>query len=189
MINSWSNWLVLTRVDSCWFVLDSCWFVLILVGLVLIHVDLCLARVDSCRTRVHSCWLVSGSCWLVLDSCWFMLTGVDSCWLELVSCIRIDLTPIMTTIPSMRFSKTNWLNFHCHHCSSLITNRFNTIIMGDSITAGLNRYGSVCSKYLEPLKTLNCGIRGDRVHNVLWWVQNLPVISSLKKCRYFMWDK
>ena len=34
MIVSWSNWLVLTRVDSCWFVLTC-------VGLVLIRVDLC----------------------------------------------------------------------------------------------------------------------------------------------------
>ena len=86
----------------------------------------------------------------------------------------------MTTIPSMRFSKTNWLNFHRHHCSSLITNRFNTIIMRDSIAAGLNKYGSVCTKYLKPLRTLNCGIGGDRVQNVLWQAQNLPVISSLK---------
>ena len=86
----------------------------------------------------------------------------------------------MTTIPSMRFSKTNWLNFHRHHCSSLITNRFKTIIIGDSIADGLNRYQSVCTKYLEPLKTLNFGIGGDRVQNVLWRAQNLPVISSLK---------
>ena len=86
----------------------------------------------------------------------------------------------MTAIPSMRFSKINWLNFHRHHCSSLITNCFNTIIIGDSIAAGLNRYGGVCTKYLEPLKTLNCGIGGDRVQNVLWRSQNLPVISSLK---------
>ena len=86
----------------------------------------------------------------------------------------------MTTIPSMRFSKTNWLNFHHHHCSSLITSHFNTIIIRDSIAAGLNRYGSVCKKYLEPLKTLNCGIGGDRVQNVLWRAQNLPVISGFK---------
>ena len=86
----------------------------------------------------------------------------------------------MTTILSMRFSKTNWLNFHRHQCSSLITNRFNTIIIEESIAAGLNRYGSVCAKYLEPIKTLNCGIGGDRLQNVLWQAQNLPVISSLK---------
>ena len=35
---------------------------------------------------------------------------------------------------------------------SFITNRFKTIIIGDSIAAGLNRYRSVWAKYLEPLK-------------------------------------
>ena len=86
----------------------------------------------------------------------------------------------MTTTPSMSSSKTNWLNFHRRHCSSLITNRFKTIIIGDSIAAGLNRYRSVWTKYLEPLKTLNCGIGGDSVQNVLCQAQNLPVISSLE---------
>ena len=87
----------------------------------------------------------------------------------------------MTEVPSMRSSKTNWLNFHRRHIvASLITNRFKTIIIGDSIAAGLNRYRSVWTKYLENLKTLNCGIGGDRVQNVLWRVQNLSVISSLK---------
>ena len=66
------------------------------------------------------------------------------------------------------------------YCSSLTTNCFNTIIIGDSVAAGLNRYRSICTKYLEPLKTLNCGIGGDRVQNVLWRAQNLLVISSLK---------
>ena len=63
---------------------------------------------------------------------------------------------------------------------SLITNCFKTVIIGDSIAAGLNRYQSVWKKYLEPLNTLNCGIGGDRGQNVLWRAQNLPVISSLK---------
>ena len=75
----------------------------------------------------------------------------------------------------MRSSKANWLNFHHRQCS-LITNRFKTIIIGDEIAAGLNRYRSVWAKYLEPLKTLNCGMGGDRVQNVTWRPQNLPVI-------------
>ena len=86
---------------------------------------------------------------------------------------------------SMRFSKTNWLNFHRHYCFSLLTNRFNTITIGDSIAAGLNRYRSVCMKYLEPIKTLNCGLGGDRVQNILWRSQNLPVMSSLKNVVIF----
>ena len=76
----------------------------------------------------------------------------------------------------MRSSKTNWLNFHRRHCSSLITNHFKTIIIGDSMAAGLNRYRSIWTKYLEPLKTLNCVMGGDRVQNVIWRPQNLPVI-------------
>ena len=48
------------------------------------------------------------------------------------------------------------------------------------MAAGLNRSRSVWKKYLEPLKTLNCGIGGDRAQNVLWRAYNLPVISSLK---------
>ena len=59
-----------------------------------------------------------------------------------LSTVRKQL--LMTTIASMRFSKTIWLNFHRRHCSSLITNRFNAIIMGDSIAAGLDR--SVCTE-------------------------------------------
>ena len=86
----------------------------------------------------------------------------------------------MKEIPPITFWRTNWLNFNRHHCSSLITNRFNTTIITDSIAAGLNRYRSVCTKYLKPLKTLNFGLGRDRVQNVLRWAQNLRVISSRK---------
>ena len=86
----------------------------------------------------------------------------------------------MKAIPPITFSKTNWLNFNRHHCSSLITNRFNTIIIADSIAAGLNRYCSVYTKYLKPLKTLNFGLGRDRVQNALRRAQNLRVISSRK---------
>ena len=72
----------------------------------------------------------------------------------------------MMIIPSIRFSKLNSLNLHRHHCSSLIKNCLNAIIIGDSIAAGLNRYPSICTRYLEPLKTLKCGIGGDKIQNV-----------------------
>ena len=86
----------------------------------------------------------------------------------------------MKEIPPITFWRTNWLNFNRHHCSSLITNRFNTTIITDSIAAGLNRYRSVCTKYLKPLKTLNFGLGRDRVQNALRRAQNLRVISSRK---------
>ena len=85
MIILWSNWLLLTRfescqtrVDLCWTRVDSCWLVSDSCWLVLIRVDSCRTRVDSCRTRVDSCWLV--------------LIRVDLCW---YSCIRIGLIEIL----------------------------------------------------------------------------------------------
>ena len=44
------------------------------------------------------------------------------------------------------------LSFHRHPCSSLITNRFETIIIEDSTAAALNRHRRVWTKFLEPLK-------------------------------------
>ena len=48
-----------------------------------------------------------------------------------------------------------------------MTNHFNTIIIGGSIAAELKRYRSVCTKYLDSLKTLNCGIGGNGAQDIL----------------------
>ena len=74
----------------------------------------------------------------------------------------------------------NWLNFHYDHCSKLAKNTFETIIIGDSIVAGLSRYQNVRGKFLKPLKVLNCGIGGDRIQHVLWRALNLPASQNLK---------
>ena len=74
----------------------------------------------------------------------------------------------------------NWLNFHHNHCSKLAKNTFETILIGDSIIAGLSRYQNVWDKFLKPLKALNCGIGGDKIQHVLWRALNLPVFSNLK---------
>ena len=86
----------------------------------------------------------------------------------------------MTTTPSTRFSKMNWLNFHYDHCSKLAKNTFETIIIGDSIVAGLSRYQNVRDKFLKSLKALNCGIAGDRIQHALWCALNLPAPQHLK---------
>ena len=74
----------------------------------------------------------------------------------------------MTTTLSMSFSKMNWLNFHYDHCSKLAKNTFETIVISDSIVAGLSRYQNVRDKFLKPLKALNCDIGRDRIQHVLW---------------------
>ena len=86
----------------------------------------------------------------------------------------------MTTTPSTRFSKMNWLNFHYDHCSNLAKNTFETILIGDSIVAGLSRYQNVRDKFLKPLKALNCGVGGDKIQHILWCALNLPVSLNLK---------
>ena len=86
----------------------------------------------------------------------------------------------MTTTPSMKFSAKNRLNCHHNHCSKLAKNTFKTILIGDSIVAGLSQYQNIWDKFLKPLKASNCGIGGDRIEHVLWHALNLPVFSSLK---------
>ena len=88
---------------------------------------------------------------------------------------------IMTTTPSTRFSKMNWLNFHHNHCSKLAKNTFETILIGDSIVAGLSRYQNIWDEFLKPRKALNCGLGGNGIQHVLWRALNLPVFSNLKK--------
>ena len=76
----------------------------------------------------------------------------------------------MSATPSTGFSKMNWLNFHYDHCSKLAKNTFETIIIGDSIVAGLSRYQNVRDKFLKLLKALICSIAGDRIYGVLYGV-------------------
>ena len=46
--------------------------------------------------------------------------------------------------------------------------------------AGLHRYYKIWNNFFKPIDALYCGIGGDKVQNVLWRVQNLPISSSLK---------
>ena len=86
----------------------------------------------------------------------------------------------MTTTPSTRCSKMNWLNFHHNHCSRLAKNTFETILVGDSKVAGLSRYQNLWDKFLKPLKALNCVVESDKIQHVLWRALNLPVFSNQK---------
>ena len=86
----------------------------------------------------------------------------------------------MTAIPTARQSKTNWMNTHLKHCSRLNNESFNTILIGDSLIAGLTRYNKVWNKFSKPFNDFSCGIRGDRVEHVLWRAYDLCRFSSLR---------
>ena len=42
-----------------------------------------------------------------------------------------------------------------------------TLLLGDSIVAGLSRYPNVSNEYFAPINALNLDIGGDRIKNVL----------------------
>ena len=94
----------------------------------------------------------------------------------------------MASIPSQRYNKPNWLILHNNHCLLAKNSNATTLLIGDSIIAGLNRYPSVWNKYFGN-NSVNFRIRGDRVENVLCRSINLPILSSLKTTlKNHSWD-
>ena len=49
------------------------------------------------------------------------------------------------------------------------------------MVAGLSRYPAVGNEFFKPLNSINFGISGDRIENVLWRAINLPLPPSLSK--------
>ena len=84
----------------------------------------------------------------------------------------------LSTSPTKRSQKIHWLDDHKSHVHQLIYNNFDTIIIGDSIAAGLSRYSNVWEIFFK--ESLNLGIGVDRTQHLLWRVERLPVPSHLK---------
>ena len=77
----------------------------------------------------------------------------------------------MTTIPSARFSKPNWLELYLKYCSFLTNNKCETILIGDLIVAGLSRYQNIWTGSFS-FDTLKLRYR--------WRAHNLPVVKSVR---------
>ena len=58
---------------------------------------------------------------------------------------------------------------------SLNSKSFKSILIWNSLIAGLNRYCKIWSNFFKPIDALNSDIGMDKRQNVLWWVQNLPI--------------
>ena len=85
----------------------------------------------------------------------------------------------MALILSERFYNNNWLKIHQNHCFQVKQENINSIIIGDSIMAGLTRYTNIWNN-LFGNRLINLGISGDRVENVLWRSRDIPSLPSLK---------
>ena len=88
--------------------------------------------------------------------------------LTYTSAINIHLSVIMATIPLARPLKAKWFQMHREHCFLLNSNSFKSILIGDSLMAGLYCYCKIWNNFFKPIDALNCGIGGDKVQNVLW---------------------
>ena len=60
----------------------------------------------------------------------------------------------MSLIPRERFHKSNWVEYHRNHCFMIKDSKPNTLLLGDSIVAGLSRYLNVWNEYLAPINAL-----------------------------------
>ena len=86
----------------------------------------------------------------------------------------------MSIAPLTRLSNINWLNSHNKHCNSMTIRNYSTLLISDSIIAGLSRYTNIWKRYIKPLNAINCGIVGDRVQNILWLCHNLTSSPHLQ---------
>ena len=65
-----------------------------------------------------------------------------------------------------RFNKSTWIERHFNHCLTMNATNPNTLLLGDSIIAGIAQYQIVWKKYFVSLNAMNLGIGGDRVENM-----------------------
>ena len=87
---------------------------------------------------------------------------------------------LRTTDPTGIFYKNGWLEKHNRHVAILkAKSNTSTVVIGDSIAAGLIRYKNVSDKNFNR-DTVNCGIGGDKTQNVLWRSKNISLPQSLK---------
>ena len=86
----------------------------------------------------------------------------------------------MSITPLSRSYNTNWLNLQNKHCNVISNSNYATLLIGDSLIAGLSRYPNIWRRYFKPLNAINCRIGGDRIQNVLWRNNNLPLSPSFQ---------
>ena len=70
---------------------------------------------------------------------------------------------MIALIPTEPLYKSNWIEYYRNHCSMIKDAKPNTLLLGDSIVAGLSRYPNVWNEYFAPINAMNLGIGGDRV--------------------------
>ena len=69
---------------------------------------------------------------------------------------------------------------HYHQKELLRESNTPVVVISDSIEAGLRRYTTVCRNFIFQYKTINLGIGGDRIENVLWRINDIGLRKSVR---------
>ena len=77
-------------------------------------------------------------------------------------------------------SKIGWIETHYHQKELLRKSYASVVVIGDSIVAGLRRYPTVWRNFILQYKTVNLGIGGDRIENVLWRINDKVLPKSIR---------
>ena len=76
--------------------------------------------------------------------------------------------------------KSRWNETHYHQKELLRKSYASAMVIGDSIVAGLRRYPTVCRNFILQYKTINLGIGGVRIENVLWRINDIVLPKSIR---------
>ena len=82
----------------------------------------------------------------------------------------------VSSTPLKRLYEKNWLELFKNHQIDLSCDTPSTVVIGDSITAGLARFIDIWHKVFR--NALNLGIGGDCTEHVIWKVDNLSFPAS-----------
>ena len=89
------------------------------------------------------------------------------------------------SIPASRISKPSWYNKFREQNSLLNQSSSKILLTGGSIISNLRRYLVIWKKYSSSFNSLNFGIPEDKIHYVLWKIQNFSNNSSIKYISFF----
>ena len=80
-----------------------------------------------------------------------------------------------------RNSKLGWYNtFRKHVTMSTSSSNTKLVLIGDSINANFDKCSDIFDKFFLPFCTLNFGISGDKMQNVLWRAYNMTLPASVE---------
>ena len=84
------------------------------------------------------------------------------------------------SLESKKRCKSGWIETHYHQEELLRKSYTSVVVIGDSIVAGLRRYPTVWRNSFLRYRTINLGIEGDQLENILWRINDIVLPRSVR---------